>query len=164
MIEMKIESIRVSLMSPNQVVILKEVDGERHLPIFIGKVEGDAITFKMNGIEVPRPLTHDLAASVIESLGAKVSHILINDLRNQHFYAVIALQFDDKEVLLDTRPSDAIAIAVRVGCPIFVDEEVMNEAGILPESEEAGSEKDLGAFSDFISSLDLGDSDVDKDS
>lgn len=166
MIEVKIESVRVSLMSPNQVVILKELDGERRLPIFIGKTEGDAIAFQLNGVAVPRPLTHDLAADILSRLDAKLSHVLIGDLRNQHFHASMFLQTggdDEHEVILDARPSDAIAIAVRLGCPIFVEERVMDEAGIQP-SEDAGaaSKEDLGAFSDFISSLDLSDLDTDK--
>lgn len=164
MVEMKIESVRVSLMSPNQVVILKELDGERRLPIFIGKTEGDAITLHLNGVAAPRPLTHDLAADVLSNLDGKLSHVLVNDLRNQHFHASIVLQAGEEgEITLDARPSDAIAIAVRVGCPIFVEEHVMVEAGVQPnEGMGTMSSEDLGAFDDFISSLDLSDLDKDK--
>jgi bifunctional DNase/RNase len=166
MIEMKIESVRVSLMSTNQVVILKEMDGERRLPIFIGKTEGDAISFHLNGVVVPRPLTHDLAADILSRLGARLSHILINDLRNQHFYAVVVMHLGDdqeQEITLDARPSDAIAIAVRLGCPIYADEHVLDEAGVEPiEEPDTSSKEDLGAFSDFISSLDLSDLDKNK--
>lgn len=162
MIEVKIESIRISLMSPNQVVILKEIDGPRCLPVFIGKPEGDAITFKLNHVEVPRPLSHDLAASMIEALEAKVSHVLIKELRGSHFIAALHFQGDRGEVEIDARPSDAIAIAVRVSCPIFVDDAVMSAAGVIPPSNAAADDAggdDLGAFSDFIGSLDLGDLD-----
>jgi hypothetical protein len=162
MIEMKIESVRVSLMSPNQVVILKEVDGERHLPIFIGKTEGDAITFQLNGAPVPRPLTHDLAASILTALEATASHVVISDLRNQHFYAALVLKVDETEVMLDARPSDAIAIAVRVECPIFVEEHVLDEAGVQPAERTDAGNGNLGAFEDFLSSLDLSDLDTDK--
>lgn len=166
MIEMKIESIRISLMSTNQqVVILKELDGERRLPIFIGKPEGDAISFHLNGVSVPRPLTHDLAANILNKLDARLSHVLISDLRNQHFYASIVMHIgdDEQEIMLDARPSDAIAIAVRLDCPIFVDEHVLAEAGVEPlEEPETTSKEDLGAFGDFISSLDLSDLDKDK--
>jgi bifunctional DNase/RNase len=162
MIEVKIESIRISLMSPNQVVILKEIDGPRCLPVFIGKPEGDAITFKLNHVEVPRPLSHDLAASMIEALDAKVSHVLIKELRGSHFIAALHFQGasgDARGVTeIDARPSDAIAIAVRVSCPIFVEDAVMSAAGVIPPAEAAGDD-DLGAFSDFIGSLDLGDLD-----
>jgi uncharacterized protein len=162
MIEVKIESIRISLMSPNQVVILKEIDGPRCLPVFIGKPEGDAITFKLNHVEVPRPLSHDLAASMIEALDAKVSHVLIKELRGNHFIAALHFQGASGdahgESEIDARPSDAIAIAVRVSCPIFVEDAVMSTAGVIPPAAAAGDE-DLGAFSDFIGSLDLGDLD-----
>jgi bifunctional DNase/RNase len=163
MIEVKIESIRVSLMSPNQVVILKELDGERRLPLFIGKTEGDAITFKLNEVAVPRPLTHDLAVSVISELGAQPVHVVIHELRNKHFFAAIVLKVDNNEMRLDARPSDALAMAVRVDCPIYVEDAVMDEAGVIP-SQNQGAERDLGAFDDFISSLDLGDlNEGDKD-
>lgn len=163
MIEVKIESIRVSLMSPNQVVILKELDGERRLPIFIGKSEGDALTFKLNEVPVPRPLTHDLAVNIMSELGAQPIHVVIHELRRQHFFATIVYNADNSEMRLDARPSDAMALAVRVDCPIYVEDAVMAEAGVIP-SQEAGAERDLGAFDDFISSLDLGDiSDADQD-
>lgn len=163
MIEVKIESIRVSLMSPNQVVILKEMEGERRLPIFIGKSEGDAITFKLNEVPVPRPLTHDLAVSVMSELGAQPVHVIIHELRRQHFFATIVYNANNAEMRLDARPSDAMALAVRVNCPIYVEEVVMDEAGVIP-AQEAGAERDLGAFDDFISSLNLGDlSDTDQD-
>lgn len=166
MIEMKVESIRVSLMSTNQqVVILKELDGERRLPIFVGKPEGDAIALHLSRVSVPRPLTHDLAAIILNKLDARLSHVVINDLRNQHFYASIIMHIgdDEQEITLDARPSDAIAIAVRLDCPIFVEEHVLDEAGVEPlEEPETTNKEDLGAFSDFISSLDLSDLDKDK--
>jgi bifunctional DNase/RNase len=163
MIEVKIESIRVSLMSPNQVVILKEVAGERRLPIYIGKTEGDAITFKLNEVPVPRPLTHDLAVNVMAELGVQPAHVVIHELRRQHFFAAIVYTARNTEMRLDARPSDAMAIAVRVNCPIYVEEAVMAEAGVIP-SQGQGAARELGAFDDFISSLDLGDmSDSDQD-
>ncbi len=166
MIEMLVESVRVSLMTNSQVVILREAEGKRRLPIFVGKPEGDAITFQLNGIAVPRPLTHDLAAGILKSLNADVSHVVISDLRKQHFYAVIVLHTtgdEEAEITLDARPSDAIAIAVRLGCPIFADERVLDEAGVEPaELTSAPDKEDLGAFDDFISSLDLSDLDKDK--
>jgi len=165
-VEMLIESVRVSLMTNSQVVILREVEGKRRLPIFVGKPEGDAITFHLNGIAVPRPLTHDLAASILKNLEAEVSHVVISDLRKQHFYANVVLhpQGDEEaEITLDARPSDALAIAVRMGCPIFADERVLDEAGVEPvELTKTPDKEDLGAFDDFISSLDLSDLDKDK--
>ncbi len=165
MIEVKIESIRISLMSPNQVIILKELDGERCLPIIVAKPEGDAITFKLNHMEVLRPLSYDLAASIIESLEAKISHVLIKDLKDNHFFASLHFQGDSGEAEIDCRPSDGIAIAVRVSCPIFVQDDVMQKAGIrqpgASDSQEGEAGDDVGAFNDFIGSLDLGDLDED---
>ena len=163
MIEMRIESVRVSLMSPNQVVILRELDGERRLPIFIGKTEGDAITFRLNDVAVPRPLTHDLATSILGALDAKITQVVISDLRSQHFFASIQVEANGTEVTLDVRPSDALAIAVRVDCSIFVEEHVLDEAGtLLPREGDSTGPVDMGAFDDFISSLDLSDLDDEK--
>jgi bifunctional DNase/RNase len=149
-------------MSPNQVVILKEVDGERHLPIFVGKAEGDAITFQLNGAVAPRPLTHDLAVTVLTELGARANHVIISDLRNQHFFATLALKIGETEFMVDARPSDAIALAVRVECPIYVEEHVLDEAGVRPAESASAGNGNLGAFEDFLSSLDLSDLDADK--
>jgi len=157
MIEVQIESVRISLISPNQVVILKELDGERRLPVFIGKPEGDAITYKLRQVVVPRPLSHDLAMSVIEALGARVSHVTIRELRDSHFFASIYFQGEKDEIEMDVRPSDALAVAVRLKCPIFVEDEVMLAAGVVPPRDVEAAGDDLGAFDDFISSLDLDD-------
>jgi hypothetical protein len=113
-------------------LILKEVNGERRLPIIIGAFEAQSIALEMEGIKPPRPLTHDLIKSVIDSLGGGLSDVYINDLRDGTFYA--RLLVDNQEI--DSRPSDAIALAVRYGAPIFVAEKVMTEASFIPESEE----------------------------
>src|SRR5512137_412841 len=105
MIEMAIDSIRVSLMNYQRVVILKEKVAERYLPIWIGPAEADAIAVKLQGVTVPRPLTHDLLVSVIESLGAIVNSIIVNDLKNDTFYARVILDVDRKLVEVDSRPS-----------------------------------------------------------
>jgi uncharacterized protein len=158
MIEVKIESIRMSLMNPHHVIILREIDGARCLPVFVGKPEGDSIRFKLNHDEIPRPLSHDLAADILEQLDARVSHVVIRELRDQHFHAAIVFQGDSGDIDVDCRPSDGLAIAVRVSCPIFVDEDVMSAAGVLPPNATAGND-DIDAFSDFIGSLDMGDID-----
>jgi bifunctional DNase/RNase len=163
MIEVRIESIRISLMTPNHVVILREIDGERCLPIFVGKPEGESITFKLNRVDIPRPMSHDLAAEIIEQLDGKISHVLIRELRDSHYFASLVFQGDRGESEVDCRPSDAIAIAVRVSCPIFVSEAVMYEAAVFPPNATAKpASEDMGAFSDFIGSLDLGDFDGDQ--
>ena len=116
-------------------LILKEVNGNRRLPIIIGAFEAQSIALEMEGIKPPRPLTHDLMKNIIDALGIGLSEIMINDLRDGTFYAKISL--DSQEI--DSRPSDAIALAVRYGVPIFVSDKVMQEAAFLPEQEEQDS-------------------------
>lgn len=167
MIEVTIDSIRVSLLSQNRIVVLKEQSSDRFLPIWIGPFEADAITLQLQGMEAPRPLTHDLLKNVIETLGGEVQHIFINSLERNTYFARIVLDVNGDTVEIDSRPSDAIALAVRVSAPIFVAEEVMEQAGMMPEeemslTEESGkpelgdtSPEDLGAFKDFVEGLDL---------
>src|SRR3990170_2581651 len=135
MVEMTIDSIRVSLMNYQRVVILKEKVSDRYLPIWIGPAEADAIAVKLHGVAVPRPLTHDLLSSVIDTLGATVNSIIVNDLKNDTFFAKVILDVDGKQVEVDSRPSDALALAVRTGVPIYAEETVMDKAGILLDGE-----------------------------
>lgn len=116
-------------------LILKEVSGNRRLPIIIGAFEAQSIALEMEGIKPPRPLTHDLMKNIIDSLGTDLSEITISELRDGTFYAKLSL--DTREI--DARPSDAIALAVRYGAPIFVVDKVMEEASFLPENEEQES-------------------------
>ena len=169
MIEVSIDSIRVSLMSQHRVVVLKEVDSNRYLPIWIGPFEADAITLQLQGVQVARPLTHDLLKGVIDKMGATISHVMVTELKNDTFYAHIVMDVDGKSIEIDSRPSDAIALAVRVKAPLFVAEEVMENASIVPESNleedalhdaepvSAEEQERLSAFSDFIDELDLDD-------
>ncbi|MFQ5872285.1 MAG: bifunctional nuclease family protein [Dehalococcoidia bacterium] len=176
MLEMTIESIRVSLMNYQRVVILKEKESDRYLPIWIGPAEADAIAVKLQDVSVPRPLTHDLLQSVITDLGGAVSSIVVSDLNNDTFYAKIILDVDGRTLEIDSRPSDAIALAVRVKAPIFAEEMVLDKAGVVLDketgkptiaSEAAGEErseppseeelKRLSAFRDFVDTLDLED-------
>lgn len=163
MIEVTIDSIRVSLMTQHRVVVLRETDSDRYLPIWIGPFEADAITIQLQGVQVPRPLTHDLLKSFIRELGVKVSHVLVSDLRNDTFFAQIVVDVNGKSMQIDSRPSDAIALAVRVGAPIFVSEQVMGLASIKPEKEISAEtitkeeEAALDAFRDFVDTLDLDD-------
>jgi len=145
MIEVKIDSIRVSLMSQHRVVVLKEIDSDRYLPIWIGPFEADAITLQLQGVQVARPLTHDLLKSIIEQMGAKISHIVVTELKNDTFYAHIVMDVDGKSIEIDARPSDAIALAVRVSAPLFVAEQVMVDASIVPETGLDELEPDKGA-------------------
>jgi uncharacterized protein len=165
MVEMVIESIRVSLINYQRVVILKEKSADRFLPIWIGPAEADAIAIELQEVSVARPLTHDLLRLVINQLGAQVSSIVVNDLSNDTFFARIIMDASGKHIEVDSRPSDAIALAVRVKAPIFAEESVLERAGItLDAIEGAGhgelDEKEiekLSAFRDFINSLDLED-------
>jgi uncharacterized protein len=169
MIETIVESIRVSLVTQARVVILKEVEGERHLPIWIGPFEAEAIAMELQSIPSSRPLPYDLLRSVIGELGAEVQRILITEISNDVFYARIVLNTNGASVEIDSRPSDAIALAVRVKVPIFVDDSVMDRAGVrLDEDEDDDSdepvrdgapisEERLGVFRDFINTLDLDD-------
>ena len=154
--------MRVSLVSQYRLVVLKESGTERYLPIWIGPFEAEAITLQMQGVEVPRPLTHDLLKKMITTLGGHVSHIVVTDLRQETFYANIVLDVNGKRMEIDSRPSDAIALAVRASVKIFVNDTVMESAGIVPEEDISGAvskeeEERLSAFSDFIDTLDLDD-------
>lgn len=161
MIRVIVDSVRASLVSHHRVVVLKEEETERYLPIWIGPFEADAITIELQGVQVARPLTHDLLKRVIDEMGGVVSHILVNDLRDDTFYARIIMDVNGRHAEVDCRPSDAIALAVRAKVPIFVAESVMDQAAITPESEEGELSKEeeekLSIFRDFIDSLDLDD-------
>ena len=167
MIEMTIDSIRVSLMNYQRVVILKEKDADRYLPIWIGPAEADAIAVKLQNVELSRPLTHDLLQSVIASLGGSVNYIVVDALKDDTFYAKLAIKVDLEDLSVDSRPSDALALAVRTGVPIYAEESVLEKAGIILEEEEgktvSGSGVDeqemkgLSAYKDFVNTLDLED-------
>jgi hypothetical protein len=172
MVEMAIDSIRVSLMNYQRVVILKEKGTKekgtnRYLPIWIGPAEADAIAVKLQNVELSRPLTHDLLQSVISTLGASVDYIVVSELKEDTFYARLALSIDGVKLDIDSRPSDALALAVRVGAPIYAEESVLEKAGIILEEETVKSVpegkvdeqelKGLSAYKDFINTLDLED-------
>jgi len=135
LVEMVVESIRVSKINYQPVLILKEKGGDLYLPIGIGLIEADAISVVLEGVELPRPLTPDLLCSIIDRMGASVDYIVINDLRNQTFYASVALHANWMQMDIDARPSDAIAIALRVKAPIYATKSVLEKAGVLPDRE-----------------------------
>jgi bifunctional DNase/RNase len=175
MIETVVESIRVSLVTQHRVVILKEVDGERHLPIWIGSYEAEAIAMELQGVTASRPLPYGLMRTIIDDMGGAVERIAVTDLSDDVFYARIVLRQNGREVEIDSRPSDAIALAVRSRVPILVEDSVMEKAGVMlsadddegegeavstqPELERAEGvdEERLSVFRDFINSLDLDD-------
>ena len=173
MIEAVVESVRVSLMSQHRVVILKEVSGERHLPIWIGAYEAEAIAMELQGVSAARPLPYDLMKSLIGDMGGAIDRIVVTDLSQDVFYARIVVQQNGRSVEIDSRPSDAIALAVRARVPILFDDAVMERAGVTlggdgepdedagaPESEgERIDDERLSVFRDFINTLDLDDFD-----
>ncbi|MBI2765497.1 MAG: bifunctional nuclease family protein [Chloroflexi bacterium] len=175
--ELTIESIRLSMMNYQRVVILREKDADRYLPIWIGAAEAEAIAVRLQDVSVARPLTHDLLRNLIEQMGAHVTYIVVNDLANDTFFARIVLDVHGETMEVDSRPSDAIALAVRVEAPIFAEETVLDRAGVVLDEEgkaQAAGEREggrpvdpaelerLGAFKDFIDSLDLEDFDERK--
>lgn len=158
MIEVTIATIQVSLISQNRIVVLKEVEAERYLPIWIGPFEAEAITIHLQETETPRPLTHDLIGNLLDALGARLRYVAVISLVENIFYARLVLDIKGLTVEVDSRPSDAIAIAVRKEVPIYVDESVMEVAGIVPEpnlEEESVADQNLGAFRRFLDTLNL---------
>ena len=141
LVEVKIDSLRVSLTNQQRIVVLKQVDQERYLPVWIGPYEAEAITIAMQEIEVSRPQTHDLVKNILINLDAKMIHVEIAALKDDIFYGTLLLTKDNKEIHIDCRPSDAIALAVRAHVPILVAEEVMEEASIIPEEISAVSDE-----------------------
>ena len=183
MIEVTIDSVRVNLMSPQRLVILREVGADRYLPIWVGPYEAEAITVALQEVEMIRPLTHDLLKNVFTTFNAKVKRIEIVALKEDIFYGNIVAEVNGPETNVDSRPSDAIALAVRAHVPILVHESVIQNAGITPETdvetsgaEPAAGEKParpptsmgdvsterLSVFEDFLGKLDLDKLDKDK--
>jgi len=190
MFEMTIDSLRVGMMNPKAaqhgtpyVVLLKEKNAERFLPIFIGPAEANAIAIKLRGEQAPRPMTHDLVRAIVECVGVTVDSVVVSDLRNDTFFAKVVLNVNGEQVEIDSRPSDAFALALTFGgVPIFAEKDVMEKAGISlshgegesfpSDSHYAGPESStdrkrskvsdeemgkLSAFSEFLNSLDLDD-------
>ncbi len=176
MIELIVDRVQVSLMSQHRLVVLRDVDDERYLPIWIGQFESEAITLELQGMIRERPLTHDLLKSTIQQMGGEVRHIFINSLSKDVFYALISIDARGETIDIDARPSDAIALAVRLNAPIFVDRQVIERAGIRPDRNvedeilglaqdlhergddgEQVDESKLSAFADFVDTLNLED-------
>lgn len=179
MIEVVIDSVRVNLMSPQRLVVLREVNGERYLPIWVGPYEAEAITVALQEVEMMRPLTHDLIRNILTTFQARITRIEIVSLREDVFYGNIIVEQNGQEINIDSRPSDAIALAVRARVPIYVNPTVMSAASIVPEKDvseaapgprsaersvpppppaEESSER-LDVFKNFLDKLDL---DLDK--
>src|SRR5438128_1621969 len=167
MVEMTVESVRINLATQQRVVILKATKQERYLFIWIAQAEAYAIAVELQGTNPPRPLTHDLLKNVISELGCRIVSIVISDLIEDIFYARIILDVAGRHVEVDSRPSDAIALSVRAKAPIYVEESVLERAGmtldtseeqLLPRNEQKAEpepEENLDAYRDFINTLDV---------
>jgi bifunctional DNase/RNase len=153
MIEMELVAVRIELPGNTPVVLLRELAEERRiLPIFIGQPEATAIAFAIDGVVTPRPMTHDLMKDLLDELGATVERIVITELSEGTFFAEIHLSVGGAAHQVSSRPSDAIALALRAGCPIFAEEAVLSEAGLVEESEQE-SEEVVEKFREFIESV-----------
>lgn len=152
MLQMVVRGLTLDPLTNLPIVILKDVEGNRALPIWIGAYEANAIALEMERVTPPRPMTHDLIRNILEGLKAKVSRIVVNDLRDNTYYAVIFLSVNDTEVAIDSRPSDAIALALRAKAPIFVAEKVIREAKSIDLTEERPAE-DSESIRDWIENL-----------
>jgi hypothetical protein len=172
LIEVVIDSVRVSLMSPQRIVVLREKDVDRYLPIWVGPYEAEAITIALQEVEMVRPLTHDLLKNVFTSFNARIERVEINSLKGDIFYGNLVAEVDGRIIRIDSRPSDAIALAIRAHVPIWVGRDVLDAAGITPEQDiqeqeetspadenpappqVAEGDERLSIFEDFLKKLD----------
>lgn len=175
--EVVVDSLRVSLTSQQRVIVLKDTQNDLYIPIWIGTFESESIVVALQKIEVSRPQTHDLLKNVIQALGARLKHVELSKIQADTFYSFLVLENDKTEYRVDSRPSDAIALAIRCHVPIFVDSEVIFSAGVRPEKDmrltktpaedmsphadieeeiDTSLEKNLSVFDDFLKNIDLG--------
>ncbi len=154
-IPLEIVGVRLELPSNQPIVLLKEQEGTRYLPIWIGASEATAIATAMEGVEPPRPLTHDLMRTVIDAVGALAVRVVITEMRDSIFFADLALDVSGEEVKVSARPSDAIALAVRTGTPVLAAPEVLEEAGVHFEDED--EEQEVARFREFLEEVTVED-------
>ena len=148
--EMVIYGVSFDMVGKQPIVLLKTQDGNKFLPIWIGHPEAAAILMKLQGANTPRPMTHDLLTEVLEQLDARIIRIAVTELRENTFYALITVAVNGSEIEIDSRPSDAIALAVRSGAPIFAAEAVIEESAIEFEGEEVNEEEIVDEFRRFL--------------
>ena len=183
MIEVIIDSVRVSLTNQQRIVVLRDINAERYLPIWIGPYEAESITIALQEIEVSRPQTHDLIRNIFHQMNARLLRVEVLSLRDDVFYGNLIVELNGETIEIDSRPSDALAMAARTHAKILVSEEVMSSAGIVPEidiqdsemnqpssrqgknktQDEEISEERLSVFEDFLGSLDIGGLDEDSE-
>ncbi len=149
---MVVESVRVHMLSSQHVVILKDTGQDRYLPIWIGPWEANAIAMRLQGVTPERPLTHDLFWRTLDQLGVSVRQIIVADLAEETYRARLVLDLDGRQMEIDARPSDAIALAVRAGVPIYATDAVMERAAVTPDTDD---DEKLSVFREFVNSLDV---------
>ncbi len=152
LVEVVVESVRVHMLSSQHVVLLKETGRERYLPIWIGPWEANAIATRLQGVTPERPFTHDLFATALAELGVKLQRVIVSSLSDETFHATLELELGGRTYAIDARPSDALALAVRTGVRIFAATDVIDRAGVEPESQV---DEKLEVFREFVNSLDV---------
>jgi uncharacterized protein len=155
-IEMKIRGLMIDPSTNMPIVLLKDPQSEALLPIWVGLYEANAIYLEVEKSQTPRPLTHDLLRNLIHGLNAKVQRVVVTELKDDTFYAVIWMEQNGEIVVLDARPSDALALALRADCPIYVDEDVLRAAKVLPNPAEQASSQDVRKWLESLNDEDLG--------
>jgi uncharacterized protein len=153
---MKIRGLMVDPSTNMPIILLKDAQSEALLPIWVGLYEAQAIALEVEKTQTPRPLTHDLLKNLIDGLNAKVQRIVVTELKDDTFYAVIWMEQGGEIVALDARPSDALALALRTDCPIYVDEDVLRAAKVLPNPAEQASSQDVRKWLESLNDEDLG--------
>jgi bifunctional DNase/RNase len=155
-IEMKIRGLMVDPSTNAPIILLKDVASDTVLPIWVGLYEANAIALEVEKATPPRPMTHDLIRNLIQGLNAEVQRVVVSELRDDTFYAVIWMEQNGEVVTIDARPSDAIALALRVDCPIFVTEEVLKVAKVAPNATESTSSEELSRWLENLNDEDMG--------
>ncbi len=155
-IEMKIRGLMMDPVTNMPVVVLKDVEGSAILPIWVGIYEANAIALEIEKVQTPRPMTHDLLKNVLLGLQAHVHKVVVNELKDDTFYALIWLERDGQVMAIDSRPSDALALALRLDCPIFVEEEVLKSSRVSTASAEKTSNEELRKWLENLNDEDLG--------
>jgi bifunctional DNase/RNase len=163
-LEMKVKQLALDPLSNMPMIVLRDEEEKRSLPIWVGLAEANAIALELEKIPTARPMTHDLIRNILESVGARVSKVVVNDLKENTFYAVIHLRLGANDLTVDSRPSDAIALALRVDAPIYVDEEVLNKAEsvevkVAKEPDSTGKPDDPARIKEWLESIKPGDFD-----
>jgi bifunctional DNase/RNase len=153
MLEMKVKGLTLDPLTNMPIVILKDLEEERALPIWVGIFEANAIALEMESVPTPRPMTHDLIKNILEGIQAQVSRIVVNDLQDNTFYAAIFLSLNGTEVTIDSRPSDAIALALRVDAPIYVAKKVLDEARSIDLADPELKEDDKEQWKEWLDNL-----------